>query len=226
MCAVEEYEMKAIISSLFDRRRKRSSSCPTSSKPKDTDENTRNLRKALLENYVRTAEPVDHDEIFSLSIDGEERSYSVRQYVIGNPVKHYLPEHVFLRVLSFLDGKSLLRCCAVSRQFFIAADTPCLYDALDGLYDWKSGKSLVQHSMGRYDYRFRHKRRYLSKAARDSRQRFIKRSEHAENFEKRYRAPMVQLPASFTDSSAEIIGSIKRSLTDLGASAQEINRNT
>ena len=179
--------MKAIISSLFDRRRKRSSSCPTSSKPKDTDENTRNLRKALLENYVRTAEPVDHDEIFSLSIDGEERSYSVRQYVIGNPVKHYLPEHVFLRVLSFLDGKSLLRCCAVSRQFFIAADTPCLYDALDGLYDWKSGKSLVQHSMGRYDYQVRHRRMRLSEDERKSHLMHCQKAELEEHREKTYR---------------------------------------
>ena len=132
------------------------------------------LRVSLLENYKESLSAAEKGQIFiSLKED-------IARHEIGGV---HLERDAFIHILSFLDGKSLLRCCAVSRPFFLAADTPFLFDALDGLYDWKTKTPLIEYSMGRHDYRIRHKNMKMTPKERDIHRRLIQKAEWEEKAE-------------------------------------------
>ena len=84
------------------------------------------------------------------------------------------------RVMSFLDAPSLLRAVETSKTFFQIANTPWIWDSLDGL----EGNL---YSMGRYDYQVRHRRMRLSEDERKSHLARCLKAELEEHHEKTYR---------------------------------------
>lgn len=137
-------------------------------------EKKQELRESLLEKYKESLNVAEKGQIF----------ISVKEGIAKHEISGvHLERDTFLHILSFLDGKSLLRCCAVSRPFFLAADTPYLFDALDGLYDWKTKTPLIECSMGRHDYRIRHKNMKMTPKERDIHRRLIQKAECEEKAE-------------------------------------------
>jgi hypothetical protein len=107
----------------------------------------KSLHEKLYDNYVHTLKAEDVKLV-------DETNKRLVEYQIGNT---WLESDTFLKILSFLSPYSLMRVTEVSRHCFLASNTNFLWDAFDGLYNYKTGKSLICFSQGRLDYRTRHK---------------------------------------------------------------------
>lgn len=135
----------------------------------------KSLHEKLYYNYVHTLKADDVKLV-------DETNKRLVEYQIGNT---WLESDAFLKILSFLPPYSLMRVTEVSRHFFLAANTNFLWDAFDGLYDYKKEKSLISFSQGRLDYRTRHKSILLDEEGKKKFRRKLSQWELDENFERR-----------------------------------------
>ena len=150
------------------RKNKKKNATPQTPKEKT-------LHEKLYHNYVHTLKAGDVKLV-------DEANERLIEYQVGNT---WLESDTFLKILSFLPPCSLMRVTEVSRHFFLAANTNFLWDAFDGLYDYKTEKSLICFSQGRLDYRTRHKPILLDEAGKKKFRQKICEWELDENFERR-----------------------------------------
>lgn len=136
----------------------------------------RNLQEALLDSYAASLCPEDLVLQFGEDQGQRGRRALQRLYIQGVLIDRVLLENAF----NFLDARSLMRTIEVSKTFFQIADTPWLWDALDGL-------GYIEHSMGRYDFRCRHHRMRLTQKEKQSHLSYISEMEKEEHLEKKYR---------------------------------------
>lgn len=140
----------------------------------------RTLQEALLDSYVDSLSADSLKLQFDMDgEDGEDKKKPLilqRFFICGVLVDRDPLE----RVMSFLDAPSLLRAIESSKAMFQIADTPKIWDALDGL----EGNI---YSMGRYDYQVRHRRMRLSEDERRSHLMHCQKAELEEHREKTYR---------------------------------------
>ena len=133
----------------------------------------RNLQEALLHSYVESLSPSDIEMQF-----GDSGAIVLKRfYLCGVLVDRESLEHI----MSYLDASSLMRAIETSKTFFQIADTPWIWDALDGL------NGITTYSMGRYDYQVRHRRMRLTDEERRSHLAKCHRAELEEHREKKYR---------------------------------------
>jgi hypothetical protein len=136
------------------------------------------IKDQVYDSYV---ESLNNLKVSDIDLVDKEKK-AIVHYKIG---KIWMPSDAFLNILSWLNGPSLLRATEVSRHFFLAANTNHLWDALDGLYDYETKQSKIHFSMGRLDYRTRHKSIVLKSEEKEAFRKKICRWEQQENFEKR-----------------------------------------
>ena len=136
------------------------------------------IKEQVYDSYVNSLNDLKVGDIDL--VDKEKKT--VVHYKLG---KTWMPCDAFLNILSWLDGSSLLHVTEVSRHFFLAANTNYLWDALDGLYDYETKQSKVHFSMGRLDYRTRHKSMVLKSDEKEAFRQKLCRWEQQENFERR-----------------------------------------
>jgi hypothetical protein len=155
----------------------------------------RTLQEALLDSYVESLSPADLELQFDVSSSSSSSSSSPSPPLNNTTGNHQKKPLVLQRfylccvlvdrdslehVMSFLDAPSLLRAIETSKTFFQIADTPWIWDALDGL----EGNL---YSMGRYDYQVRHRRMRLTVGERRAHLAHCQRAELEEHREKTYR---------------------------------------
>ena len=136
------------------------------------------LQVKLYENYVASLNEIKVGDIDLV----DKKKQKIVYYKLG---KTWIEADVFINIFSFLSANSLLRSTEVSRHFFLAANTNYLWDALDGLYSYKTKQSKISFSQGRLDYRTRHKSIVLSPEEKEKFRRKLSKWEQDENFEKR-----------------------------------------
>ena len=135
----------------------------------------KSLHEKLYYNYVHTLKAEDVKLV-------DETNKRLVEYQIGNT---WLESDTFLKILSFLSPYSLMRVTEVSRHFFLASNTNFLWDAFDGLYNYKTEKSLICFSQGRLDYRTRHKSILLNEEGKKKFRQKISQWDLDENFERK-----------------------------------------